>query len=48
MSFLATIYTHLIPSTFIILFQFPSMSVDFLVSLSCFYCFDDVGLAFLG
>ena len=43
-----TIYTHLIPITFITLFLFPSMSVDFLVSLSCFYCFDDVGLAFLG
>ena len=58
-SFLATIYTHLIPSSlllffkkflayFISLFQFLSISIDLSISLPCFYGFDDVGLAFLG
>ena len=27
---------------------FPSMFIAFPISLACFYCFDDVGLAFLG
>ena len=52
-SFLAPIHTCLIPSTFIALFQFCSMSIALSTSLAFiyyyyyYYCFDDVGLAFL-
>ena len=47
-NFLACLLLSLFFFSFFFFLFFPSVFIAFPISLACFYCFDDVGLAFLG